>query len=29
MKRYEKLSLATDVILIITMLVLIWEAFTE
>jgi hypothetical protein len=28
-KRYEKLSLATDVILIITMLVLIWEAFTE
>jgi hypothetical protein len=29
MKRYEKLSLATDVILIITMLVLIWEAFAE
>jgi hypothetical protein len=29
MKRYEKLSLATDIILIITMLVLIWEAFTE
>jgi hypothetical protein len=28
-KRYEKLSLATDVILIITMLVLIWEAFAE
>jgi hypothetical protein len=28
-KPYEKLSLATDVILIITMLVLIWEAFTE
>jgi hypothetical protein len=28
-KRYEKLSLATDVILIVTMLVLIWEAFTE